>query len=126
MTPKLFLQWGGIILLVLGILGFIVPNIGGKVLYFDAGENWAHTILGIVAIAAAYRLNASAQRSLVIIVAIVALFFGVWGFVVAGRPAPNFYGLTNLENPLDNLVHLVVGIWAVLALRGKTGMAMGS
>lgn len=122
MSPKQFLLWGGIILVVLGILGFLNFRLGGA-LYFDAGENWTHTILGIVAIAAAYRLGESAQRSLVWIVAVVALFFGIWGFVVAGRPAPNFYGLTNLENPIDNLLHLVVGIWAILAARAKPAMA---
>lgn len=123
MTPKLFLQWGGIVLLVLGILGIVAPNIGGKALYFDAGENWAHTILGIVALIASARLNESAQRSLVGIVGVAALFFGIWGFVVAGKPAPNFYGLTNLENPIDNLLHLVVGIWAFLAIRKTPMMA---
>ena len=27
----------------------------------------------------------------------------------------NFYGLANLESPADNLLHLVVGIWAAAA-----------
>lgn len=120
MNPKTFLLWGGIILVVLGILGFVNFRLGNT-LYFDAGENWAHTILGIVAILAAYRLGESAQRTLTWIVAVIALVVGVWGFFVAGRPAPNFYG-ANLENPIDNLLHLAVGIWGVLAARGKAAM----
>ena len=122
MNPKQFLMLGGIILLLLGVIGFVAPNLLGKTLYFDNAENWAHTVLGIVAIGASYALGASAQRSLTGIVGVVALFFGVWGFVVSGRAAPNFYGITNLEF-LDNIVHLAVAVWAYLAMRGKPAMA---
>ncbi|HEY3249117.1 MAG TPA: hypothetical protein VGK88_12620 [bacterium] len=125
MNPKQFLTWGGVILLLLGIIGFVAPRVGGDALYFDAGENWAHTILGIVALLAARMLSESAQRSLVYLVGIVAIVFAVWGFVARGNPAPNI-GVANLENPLDNLVHLAVGIWAFLAARGRSMMAMGT
>ena len=37
---------------------------------------------------------------------------------------PNFYG-ANLENPLDNILHLVIGVWAVLAWRGAKKMPGG-
>lgn len=123
MNSKQFLMWGGVVLLALGVIGFIAPDLLGKTLYFDSAENYAHTILGIVAIAAAYVLTASTQRTLVGIVGIVTLFFGIWGFVVGGRAAPNFYGVTNLEF-LDNIVHLVIAVWAYLAMRGDKSMAM--
>jgi len=124
MNPKQFLMWGGVVLLVLGVLGFILPNgeLLGKSLYFDNAENWAHTVLGIVAIIASYALGASAQRTLTGIVGIVALFFGIWGFVVGGRAAPNTFGVTNLEF-LDNIVHLAVAAWAYLSMRGRPAMA---
>lgn len=124
MNPKKFLMWGGVVLLVLGVLGFILPNgeLLGKRLYFDNAENWAHTLLGIVAIIASYALGASAQRTLTGIVGIVALFFGVWGFVVGSRAAPNTFGVTNLEL-LDNIVHLAVAVWAYLSMRGRAAMA---
>ncbi len=121
MTPKQFLLIGGIVLLLLGILGFIGFRLGDA-LYFDNGENYAHTVLGIVAIIASYALSESAQRSLVWLVFIIALFFGIWGFVVAGRPAPNFYGLANLEF-LDNIVHLAVALWAFMAARAQSTAA---
>jgi hypothetical protein len=122
MNPKQFLMLGGIIILLLGVIGFVAPNLLGKNLYFDSGENWAHTVLGVVAIIASYALGASAQRTLTGIVGIVALFFGVWGFVVGGRPAPNTFGVVNLEF-LDNIVHLAVAVWAYLAMRGRPAMA---
>ncbi len=60
--------------------------------YLDTGENVAHIGLGVV-----------------------GLFFGIYGFVVAGAPEPNTFGLANLESPADNLLHLVVGAWALYA-----------
>lgn len=120
MTPKNFLVWGGWVLLVLGIVGFVAPNIGGGFLYFDAAENWAHTLLGVVALAVGYGVkDHNTLKWLAALYGIVALVVGLWGFLVAGNPAPNFYMVTNLENPLDNIVHLVVGIWGLWATFGK-------
>ncbi len=112
MHPKQFLMLGGIILLALGLLGFIGFRLGDA-LYFDSAENWAHTVLGIVAIAASYVLGESAQRSLVWVVGVVAVFFGIYGFI-----SPTFDG-AHLEF-LDNIVHLAVAVWAYLAVRGKS------
>ena len=123
MNSKTFLMWGGIILVVLAVVGFLGLNLGQRVLWFDAYENWAHLILGVVAVAAAYRLAESGQRTLVWIVGVVALVVGIWGFYVSGRSAPNFFG-ANLENPIDNLLHVVVGVWGILAARGRAGMKM--
>src|SRR5439155_2800321 len=79
--------------------------------YLDAGENVAHTVLGVVAIAAAFLLrDASLQKWLVVVVGIVARFFGVYGFIVAGNTPPNTFGVSNLESPADDVLHLVVGI----------------
>jgi hypothetical protein len=46
-------------------------------------------------------------------------FDGVWGFVVGSNPEPNYYGITNLEM-LDNIVHLVIGVWALWAAFGNS------
>lgn len=114
MNPKQFLMIGGIVLLVLGVLGYVLP--GGQILgdswYLTPGENVAHLVLGVVALGASYMADAKTQKLLTQVVAVVALFFGVWGFLVGGNPAPNTFGLANLETPLDHLLHLVVGVWA--------------
>lgn len=120
-NPKQFLQWGGIVLLALGIVGYLVPNLLGDLLWFDMAENVAHTVLGIVALVLAPMQLGDLKKWIVVIVGIVALYFGVAGFLVAGNAAPNWYGVTNLENPVDNVVHLVVGIWALYAAFNKKG-----
>ena len=122
LTPKGFLTYGGAILLLLGILGFVALSSATAYpsFYLDGGENVAHTGLGIIALAIVFvpGLNTMFEpyyRWIVILLGIVTLFFAVYGFVVSGNPAPNTFGLANLENPFDNILHLVVGVWALYA-----------
>jgi hypothetical protein len=121
-TPKGFLTYGGAVLLLLGILGFVALSSASAYpnFYLDSGENVAHTFLGIVALAIVFvpGLNTMFEpyyRWIVILLGIVSLFFAVYGFIVSGNPAPNTFGLANLENPFDNILHLVVGVWALYA-----------
>jgi hypothetical protein len=119
-TPKGFLTYGGAVLVLLGLIGFFALNTesGSPAFWLDNGENYAHLGLGIIALAAVYvpGLNSALApyyRWIVILVGIVALFFAAYGFVVSGSPVPNTFGLANLENPADNILHLVVGAWAL-------------
>lgn len=128
MNPKQFLTIGGVILLLLGVLGLILPGgeILGKSWYLTSGENVAHLFLGLVALAAVFApglkdLLSPYYKPIVILVGIVALFFGVYGFVVANEPPLNTFGLANLETPYDNILHLVVGVWALAAAMMKGG-----
>ena len=120
-TPRGFLIVGGAVLLLLGIIGFL-GIFTLNVFYLTAGENVAHVGLGAIALAAVYvpGLNDTLRpyyRWIVILVGLIALFFGVYGFIVpAGNPPAtlNTFGLANLEI-LDNLIHLVVAAWAFAA-----------
>lgn len=127
LTPKGFLQVGGIILLVVGILGFFLlgptpeGSIFGEAWWFDTAENWAHLVLGIVALAAVYGMkDAATQKGLALVVGIVALLVGIYGFF-----SPSLLG-ANLENPLDNILHLVVGAWGITAGSKKTLPSLSS
>lgn len=117
MNPKQFLLVGGIVLLALGIVGFLgVFKDTTSAFYLDQGENVAHTGLGIIAIAAAFVIPEGVlQKWLVAVVGVTALFFAVYGFLVAGSTPPNTFGISNLESPADDILHLVVGIWALAA-----------
>ena len=122
--PTLFLKVGGAVLFLLGIVGYIGVTNNVNFFNLDAGENLAHSVLGIVALGFGFLVkDQNVNKWLVVIVGAVGLIFGVWGFFLAngdfmgGHFAhPNFYGLANLENPADNLLHLVVGIVALLAV----------
>lgn len=119
MYPKLFLTVGGAVLLLLGIVGYlnVFTKESTEWFWLDSGENLAHTVLGVVALAAVFvpGLNSALApyyRAIVILVGLIALFFAVYGFLQAGAPEPNTFGVANLENPSDNLLHLVVAIAA--------------
>lgn len=125
MYPRLFLTVGGAVLLLLGIVGYlnVFSESGTPAFWLDNGENLAHTVLGVVALAAVFvpGLNtalAPYYRPIVGLVGVIALFFAVYGFLQpAGTAAdPNTFGVSNLENPSDNLLHLVVGIVAFAAI----------
>lgn len=114
-TPAGFLQIGGIILVVLGLLGFFLigpdtSGIFGSVWWFDNAENWAHLVLGAVALVLAFGVkNDDANKWVAAIVGIVAVIAGIWGFF-----SGNLLG-AGLEL-LDNILHLVVGAWALYAV----------
>jgi len=131
LTPKGFLMLGGIVLLVLGLVGIAgVFSDTSSPFWLDSGENVAHVALGVVALAALYvpGLNSALApyyRWIVLLVGVIALFFGLYGFVVAGDTSgANTFGLANLESPADNVLHLVVAAWALLAgWKADMGMA---
>lgn len=127
LTPKGFLQVGGAVLLLVGVLGFIgilgptpEQSIFKSFWYFDNAENVVHTILGIVALVAAGALkDENMQKNLVLLLGAIALLVGIWNFFLMGE-APNFYG-ANLESPADLVLHLVVGVWGLAAGMKKSG-----
>jgi hypothetical protein len=99
MNPKQFLTIGGAILVLLGIVGVlgVFNQTATPWFWLDTGENVAHLVLGVVALAAVFvpGLNnalAPYYKPIVILVGIIALFFGVYGFVVAGATVPNTFG----------------------------------
>jgi hypothetical protein len=117
-TPRMFLIVGGVVLLLLGVVGFlgIFTKAAVPAFWLDSGENVAHVGLGLIALAAVYvpGLNtalAPYYRWIVLLVGVIALFFGVYGFVVANNAEPNTFCLANLEFA-DNILHLVVAAWA--------------
>ena len=64
MNPKQFLLVGGGVLVLVGLLGFfgvIGPTAGqsifGSTWWFDSGENWAHLVIGVVGLIAAFVLS---------------------------------------------------------------------
>lgn len=125
MNPKQFLTFGGVVLVLVGLLGFLgvigptaEASLFGATWWFDNGENWAHTILGVAGLVAAFTFPPVAQKWLVGVLAVVALVVAVAGFAVSGKEVPNFLG-ANLENVADNILHLVVGAWAGVSFMGK-------
>lgn len=127
MNPKNFLMIGGVVLVVVGLagmMGIIGPtpeqSIFGAMWWFDGAENWAHLVLGIAALAIMFGLP-MLQAPITLIVGIIGLLVGVYGFVSA-----DLLGAM-LENPADNILHLAVGAWALLSwMMARNGAASSS
>ena len=128
LSPTTVLRLGGAVLLLLGLIG--LTGVTNSITFFnlDSGENIAHVALGIVGLGAGFGTkNADLHRWLVAFIAVSGLFTGIYGFTLAAGDEMhrNFFGLANLENPADNVLHLVVGIWAAAAAYlNKPAMAM--
>lgn len=121
MNPKQFLTLGGIVLVLVGLLGFIGvlgptedASIFGAAWWFDNAENWAHLALGVVGLLVAMWGGAMLQKWVTILVGLFALVATVSGFV----SGPEFL-TANLENPADNILHLAVAIWALWSAKGS-------
>lgn len=117
MNPKQFLQLGGAVLVLVGIFGFVgvigptaEDSLFGSTWWFDNAENWAHLVLGIVALLVAFVLPESTHKPIVLLVGVIALVVGLYS--VMGEKM--IWG-ANLENPADTALHIVVGLWALLA-----------
>lgn len=121
MNSRQFLLVGGVVLLVLGVAGMTVlgptpsASMLGDFFWLDATENYAHLLFGVVALAAYYLLkDANLTKWLVVLVGVVALVAALAGFMNSMQSVP-LLGTTNLENPSDNVLHLVVAAWAFYA-----------
>ncbi|HSW37061.1 MAG TPA: hypothetical protein VLG37_01685 [Candidatus Saccharimonadales bacterium] len=120
MNAKQFLTLGGIVLLLVGILGFVgvigptpAQSIFGKTWYFDNTENVIHTVLGVAALALVLLKLKALYEPVTLLVGLAALFFGILNFFL-GSSMPNI-GNANLESPADLILHLGVGVWALSA-----------
>ncbi len=113
MNPRRFLQLCGTLLVVIGIVGFLRPNLAGDFLHFDASENWARVLLGMAMILVGPFPRT--RRWAAGLVGVVALAVAVMGFLAAEQPSPNFLGVANLEHPVDNVLHLIIAVWGIVS-----------
>ena len=121
-SPSGFLKYGGIVLVAVAVVGWLGLTNGIEFFQLDAGENLVHTVLGVVALAVAFGLkNEQFQKWLVAAVGLLALVATVYSLIspsggafaaATGFAKPNA-GFTNLENPADTVLHLVVTVWAL-------------
>jgi len=126
-NPKQFLIIAGAAQVLLSLVGFL--RVFGPettpFFWLDNGQNVVHLWLGLGALAMVFipALNsvvAPHYKSLVVAGGVMALSVAAYGFLVADAPPLNTFGLANLENPSDNLLHLIFGAWALLAAFGPS------
>jgi len=111
---KTYAKWGGIILLVLGVVGLVA---GDSFLGLNTEfiEDVIHIVAGGLLLYAGTRGTDAQAVSWARIFGIVFLIVGVVGFF-----SKNLFGLlpTVGLGVLDNIVHLAYGVVGLLAARG--------
>ncbi len=110
MSAKTYAMWGGIILLVLGVLGFFT---GDKVISLnsDVVEDLIHVVAGLILVYFGFRGTDAQAATWAMVFGVIFLVVGVVGFFL-----PKLFNLlpTGL-GAIDNIVHLIygaVGLWA--------------
>lgn len=125
-SPEKFLLLAGGFSVIIGILG--VFSLGpthehsmfGTFLWMDHKENFFHTSLGLIGLAIVLipSLKTTMQpyyKHIVFVAASIALFFSFYGFLESYNiisPPIDF----NLQHPADNVLHLLLGLWALSAV----------
>lgn len=102
---KAYCQWVGIVLIALGILGFLIPG-GFLTLQFNTIHNLIHLISG--AILAYLGFTGTAVRTAAQVFGVVYTLVALLGFV-GGGTVLNLFPV----NTLYNLIHLVIGVLGI-------------
>lgn len=102
----------GIVLTLVGILGFFVTaeqNMVRELIAFDVNltHNLVHLATGVLGLVAGFAILTLA-RSYALILGVVYTALGIWG-LVAGQPFDPL-GLFGNINQADNILHLAIGV----------------
>ena len=117
-SPSMLLKWVGSVFLLIGIIGFVTPqiNLAGYSMLQSAAESYTLTIVGFISIALSMWPKRNYQKWFTVIIGLGGLFFAITGFLVLGQPELNYYGIAHLDL-IDNLIFLGVGLWALVAVK---------
>jgi hypothetical protein len=106
---KQFTQIVGVVLVVVGILGFITPSLGP--LMFHTHHNLIHLLSGLVLAYFGFKGTASSQRMGAQIFGIVYGLVTVWGLLGNANLGP----ITLHLNMPYNIIHLLIAGWGLWA-----------
>lgn len=118
---KLYARMTGLILLIVGIMGFLTDDLMGLI-QFDSVHNMLHLLIAAVALYIGFGTEDPWLSHLFAeVMGFVYVLLGLVGFI-----SPTFFNLLgpfHLE-PVENLLHLVLGLWGIGVTigAGKTRM----
>ncbi|HKP73477.1 MAG TPA: DUF4383 domain-containing protein [Pyrinomonadaceae bacterium] len=99
----------GIVFLLVGVLGFVSPNLLGA--HLNTPHNLVHIISGAIALYLGLAGSLSAARLFCIIFGIVYLLLGIVGFLL-GTGADRMFNvgdILHLGTP-DHIIHILLGV----------------
>ncbi len=101
----------GVVLLVVGLVGFAMPNLLG--MHLTAIHNIVHLLTAAIALYLGFAGSPEGARTFCAVFGVIYLLLGILGFVapgvvasIIGHPGP----VTGSDLTPDNAVHLLLGI----------------
>lgn len=113
MSAKQFCQIIGVVLILVGIVGFLVPSLGPLVHHLH--HNLIHLVSGLVLAGLGFMGSAAGQRLGAQVFGVVYGIVTIWGFLGNAHLGPVMLNL----NLSYNIIHLVITGLALWAGFGK-------
>jgi len=106
MSAKLYAKVNGVLLLIIGIIGFFTSEFLG--IRFDPLHNIVHLVIALIALYIGFgNFPEASALSFAKTFGLIYIVLGIMGFFL-----PDFFGLISLELQ-ENLLHLILGIWGI-------------
>ena len=99
----------GLLLATVGVAGFFLDSNAGDAYHLDTGQNIAYLIIGLASLYVGEVWSSDAKRIFLGLIGAVFLGVAIAGFAIAGG-AGHDLGLFDVENPWENIVHLLLGL----------------
>lgn len=99
----------GAVFVLVGICGFIVPNLLGA--HLTPAHNLVHIVSGAIALYFGFAGSAGAARAFCLIFGVVYLLLGVVGWFMGTGPDHMFnIGTLLMFGKMDHIIHILLGI----------------
>ena len=99
----------GVVFVLVGISGFLVPNLLGA--HLTPAHNAVHLVSGAIALYFGFAGTANAARTFCLLFGIVYLLLGVVGWFMGTGPDHLYnVGALFLLGKMDHIIHVVLGL----------------
>jgi uncharacterized membrane protein HdeD (DUF308 family) len=117
----------GVILLLVGVIGFASPHLMG--MHLTTMHNIVHLVTGGLALYFGFAASADAARTFSTVFGAIYLLLGILGFVAPGAMASilQTHAMAGMSGNLtpDNIVHILLGGLFLIAGLVRSGHAIG-
>ena len=97
----------GVVFLIFGVCGFVVPNLLGA--HLSPAHSMIHIISGVIALYFGFAGSLSGARGLCLVFGVVYLALGIFGMVMGVEPGKMWHIGPLMLGMADHGIHLVLG-----------------
>jgi uncharacterized membrane protein HdeD (DUF308 family) len=97
----------GVVLLIVGVCGFVAPNLLGA--HLTPAHNMVHIVSGVIALYFGFAGSLSGARGFCLVFGIVYLALGIFGMVLGVDPGKIWHVGPLMLGTADHGIHLLLG-----------------